>query len=271
MKKIFTILSLTCIVSLSSNAQCVGGVSNCNPDPTTPSATFKPTPANLACAVKGSVYNESISFKIPASVTQPQAVDLDSVQVVSMSNLPCGLCYSFNKAGKKYNANEVGCFTISGTTNDAVGQYTVDIQMLAWLKGATLPQGPVSTQLANLDFFLRVATSSASCTALNVNDPGLTAACGVGINEVAKTIHAVAIVPNPMHSSATLNFESDNAGVYTVNVIDVLGKVVSSKEVKVATGNNQVVMERNSLTEGVYFVQITNGNATTTTKFIIAD
>jgi hypothetical protein len=131
MKKIFTILSLTCIVSLSSNAQCVGGVSNCNPDPTTPSATFKPTPANLACAVKGSVYNESISFKIPASVTQPQAVDLDSVQVVSMSNLPCGLCYSFNKAGKKYNANEVGCFTISGTTNDAVGQYTVDIQMLA--------------------------------------------------------------------------------------------------------------------------------------------
>jgi hypothetical protein len=147
MKKIFTILSLTCIVSLSSNAQCVGGVSNCNPDPTTPSATFKPTPANLACAVKGSVYNESISFKIPASVTQPQAVDLDSVQVVSMSNLPCGLCYSFNKAGKKYNANEVGCFTISGTTNDAVGQYTVDIQMLAWLKGATSPQGPVSTSI----------------------------------------------------------------------------------------------------------------------------
>jgi hypothetical protein len=125
--------------------------------------------------------------------------------------------------------------------------------------------------LANLDFYIRVATSSASCAALNVNDPGLTAACGVGINEVAKTIHAVAIVPNPMHSSATLNFESDNAGVYTVNVIDVLGKVVSSKEVKVATGNNQVVMERNSLTEGVYFVQITNGNATTTTKFIIAD
>jgi hypothetical protein len=88
MKKIFTILSLTCIVSLSSNAQCVGGVSNCNPDPTTPSATFKPTPANLACAVKGSVYNESISFKIPASVTQPQAVDLnESAKGVYMLNI----------------------------------------------------------------------------------------------------------------------------------------------------------------------------------------
>ncbi|MFN8315605.1 MAG: T9SS type A sorting domain-containing protein [Chitinophagales bacterium] len=271
MKKIFTILSLTCIVSLSSNAQCAGGVSVCNPDPTTPSATFKPTPANLACAVKGTAYNESISFKIPASVTQPQAVDLDSVQIVSMSNLPCGLCYSFSKASKRYNANEVGCFTISGTTNDAVGQYTVDIQMLAWLKGATLPQGPVSTQLANLDFFIRVATSTASCTPLNVNDPGLTAACGVGINEVAKDIHAVAIVPNPMHSSATLNFESDNAGVYTVNIVNVLGNVVSSKEVKVATGSNQVVIERNTLTEGVYFVQIANGKSTATTKFVIAD
>ena len=103
MKKIFTILSLTCIVSLSSNAQCVGGVSNCNPDPTTPSATLKPTPANLACAVKGSVYNESISFKIPASVlfgaTSPLFGFVPIYEKISIEymNLSCSPCSRHGK------------------------------------------------------------------------------------------------------------------------------------------------------------------------------
>jgi hypothetical protein len=274
MKKIFTFLSLSLIVSLSSNAQlCAGGPSNCTPDASTPAATFKPTPANLPCVIQNTPYSQTVSFKIPAHVDVPQSADIDSVQFVSFSNLPCGLCVSFNKASKKYYANEVGCFTVSGTSADAVGQYTADIQMYAWLVGSAGSQGPLSTELANLLFYTRVAASSASCPALNPNDPGLTAStsCPVGIKEIAKTIHAVTVVPNPMHSSSSLNFESDNAGVYNINIVDVLGKTVASKEAKVIAGMNQINIDRNNLNEGVYFVQITNGKSTTTAKFVIAD
>lgn len=70
------------------------------------------------------------------------------------------------------------------------------------------------------------------------------------------------VFPNP--TTNNWNFTAANEAIISVQVIDVLGKVVLSKN----TASNQVNVDASSLTNGVYFARIATANATETVKLV---
>lgn len=276
MKKLFTTITLIAASLGAFSQSCPGTVTTtCTPNANTPNGQFSPTYDNFQCVTPNVDYSQTLSFKIPASVTQPQQADIDSVEFLSMDNLPCGLCWKVNKASKRYNKNEVGCFLIQGKTSDASGQYKLNIQMRAWLAGSTTAVGPVNTELANLVHYVRVADAQGNCPVVNTGATSNTAQTGcplgpVGISELS-AVSGFSIVPNPVNANATISFESALAGSYTFQTIDIFGKVVSTSNREVAVGFNNFTFERNSLATGVYFIKVSNGTNASTFKFVIAD
>lgn len=276
MKKIFTTLSLFLAVSATFAQVCPGSVTaTCTPDATTPSASFKPDYTQFPCVTPGVDYSQSVSFKIPASVTQPQVADIDSVEFVSLEGLPCGLCWKIDRTSKRYNKNDVGCFLIQGNSSDAAGQYKLTITMNAWLQGSTTAVTNVQTDLAGLIHYVRVKDAQGNCPAVNTQGTNNTAATGCALNpvgiETLKTIKGINMMPNPLTSKATVSFESTVAGAYTFETIDVVGKVLASSVKEVTVGANNIEMNRAALPAGVYFLKIANGKSASTVKFVIAD
>ncbi len=276
MKKLFTILSLFLAVAAASAQSCPGTVtSNCTPDPTTPSASFKPDYTQFPCVTPGVDYSQSLSFKIPPSVTQPQVADIDSVEFVSLEGLPCGLCWKLDRPTKRYKKNEIGCFLLQGNSSDAAGQYKLVITMNAWLLGSTSPVTNVQTDLAGLIHYVRVKDAQGNCPAVNTSGANNNAATGCALSpvgiETLKSIKGINMMPNPLTNKAVVSFESTEAGVYTFETIDVVGKVITSSAKQVTVGANNIEMNRGALPAGVYFLKIANGKSASTVKFVIAD
>ncbi len=80
----------------------------------------------------------------------------------------------------------------------------------------------------------------------------------VGINEVNKNA-LTTIYPNPVSNTLNLDISSvHNAGeVAQIKIVNMLGSIVGTY--KLNTGNNQI--DVNHLTNGVYYIQLSNGHA----------
>jgi hypothetical protein len=203
---------------------------------------------------------------------------VDSMEFVSIGNLPCGLCWAVNDADKRYAAFEDGCIKISGTTNDASGQYKLTLSLKAWINGnpvgITVPASLVDQ--TGIALYLRVKDNAgANCpnvdTASNANNLTASASCPVGINDVAENVSEFRILPNPMTNAAVVSFFSEKTETYTLKIADLTGKLIHSEELDVKQGYNTTAVNRNGLPAGMYFLYLTDGKGTITKKFSIAD
>jgi hypothetical protein len=76
------------------------------------------------------------------------------------------------------------------------------------------------------------------------------------INEVSAN-NAVTVTPNPMSVSATVTINENIAGsTYSMKVYDILGNVVKNVE---NINEKKFILERGSLTSGVYFYEVFRG------------
>lgn len=272
MKKTLTLLSFVGLVSYSANAQWCGSVTAETPN-TSSTELLMPSSVDLPCAVQGEPYNEVITFKVPyQNFPSPIGdVDIDSLEWISIDNLPCGLCWELDRESRLYGHDNYGVIVISGTTNDVAGQYDLVMRLRAKLETENQWEPEVyESDIAGISLSLRVAATSNSCAPYSTN-PGRHASCVTGINEVNTAVHALSVVPNPVNTTATVRFDSEKSADYTLFVTDVLGKQLLSKTVKAVAGNNAVTIERNNIPQGIYFVNITDGKAVATQKFVVAD
>jgi hypothetical protein len=157
----------------SSISYTVSNCGGCN-HPNTPSGQFYPDYNQFPCITYNQNFSNSVSFKVPTTITVPLQANIDSLEFVSISNLPCRLNAELNKVSKRYSKNELGCISISGTTNDAVGQYKLDIQAMVWLDGSSSPVGPVSIEIVGLVYYLKLINSGNSCPNVNTGLTGNT-------------------------------------------------------------------------------------------------
>src|SRR6218665_401762 len=97
MKKLFTLLSFTGLFANSILAQNCGSISTATPNTSAPYG-FTPAAADLPCATRGVAYEQNITIKIPHDITQPEEVTVEAARFVSISNLPCGLCWKLDRA-----------------------------------------------------------------------------------------------------------------------------------------------------------------------------
>ena len=172
MKK--TLLAISFIFCLFTaqiaDAQACGNTTSCSAGPNTQYGF--PAPGTIPCAEQGVAYSYSIPFKMYSSFDYLGLHSLDSMTIDTVYNLPCGLCWSLNKASRTYAANEVGCLTITGTTNDAVGQYNLRLVLSAYLTGnggTAIQLSPNTVDAANIKIWMRVGTSGGLCSAVDTS------------------------------------------------------------------------------------------------------
>ena len=278
MKKILlAILTISASFAINTaNAQWCGTVNNLIGNPNAPVGF--PDPNTLPCAVHGVAYLDTINFQMYSQFNFLGQQSIDSVTIDTIWNLPCGLCWNMNKTSRTYAANEFGVLYVTGTTNDAVGQYNLRLQVTAYINhspAGQFIQNPNTVDAAGIKLWVRVAQSAGNCapvdTSINGTDQVAATTCPTGINEVAANVASVNIMPNPMSSSALLSFVAERNANYSVKVMDITGNVISVKEIQANPGVNTSTIERGNLSAGIYLISLSDGVSSVTRKFTIAE
>ena len=76
------------------------------------------------------------------------------------------------------------------------------------------------------------------------------------------------VTPNPNNGVFSININSIKFFKSKLNVIDIMGKVVYSKEINILSGNTDIRLELDKLNSGIYFVQVLYENTFRSIKFV---
>ncbi len=121
-----------------------------------------------------------------------------------------------------------------------------------------------SIALSNVSFtntFIAAATITSSLNCLTV-----------GIKELKNNIGAISVNPNPTSDVSTLTIDTQNDLVVNVVITDVTGKTVSviAQNKILVGGKNQLSINTNQLTSGIYFVTINSSLGKETVKLVVS-
>lgn len=64
------------------------------------------------------------------------------------------------------------------------------------------------------------------------------------------------LYPNPMNEEAVLSFELNENRDFDISIVDMNGRICSNSFVKANKGKNNVIISRNNLNSGIYFVSL---------------
>jgi hypothetical protein len=78
----------------------------------------------------------------------------------------------------------------------------------------------------------------------------------------------IVIRPNPVKSGLQLIIKSERQEAATLQIRDISGRTLQMVPAVLHNGANTIPLDMTSLSKGIYFLTITAGNKTTTTKFI---
>lgn len=78
------------------------------------------------------------------------------------------------------------------------------------------------------------------------------------------------VYPNPISNVATLELNLNETSIVNMDIVNVLGEVISSDIYNLNAGNNKVNFNVNKLESGVYFVQLNINGLTTTKKITVS-
>ncbi len=272
MKKLFTLLSLTLFFGASYAQYCGSSqVHYANP---TNHYGF-PNLDSIPCIIQGANTTLDLPFQTYQSFTaQGNTVTIHGLRIDTMSNLPCGLCWSTDTSTNEFQPGAFGTFRIQGTTNDAVGEYKVHLI----LSVNTQNQGTYDIQGIDADaggvyLYLRVKANGGNCAPVDTNSLGLTAStsCPTGINDVKATVSALTVQPNPMTSEANVTFASEVAGTSKLTITNIVGSVVYQSAIATKVGENTTTINKGNLPAGIYILSVGNNKATASRKFVIAE
>jgi len=82
----------------------------------------------------------------------------------------------------------------------------------------------------------------------------------VGTLVMTRELKAVTVFPNPANAELNLAFNTGKSGIYTVDFIDVNGKIVS-ETIQISNNNTVQSLIFNQLDSGIYFVKISDKNS----------
>ncbi|MFA6058713.1 MAG: T9SS type A sorting domain-containing protein [Taibaiella sp.] len=95
---------------------------------------------------------------------------------------------------------------------------------------------------------------------------------GAGPTAIASTestIGNVTVYPNPTKDKINISYSIKEDGNYTVQIVDLLGKVVSTQTVHAIQGNNRLTIDIPTLAAGTYSLNLSNGTQSAAQKFVI--
>ncbi len=211
------------------------GSSVCTPIGTLTQPGFYPPYDSLPCAQIGVPYDQVIHFRTPAQVVQGGSTyDLNWVEIDTVTNMPCGLCWRSGSSIDRINGNSTGCIRITGTTYDAPGQYKIRVIVTANVQFGIFPV-TVSNQNAEslgLKYFARVEALDGSCPLPDTLATGNTATTPGSISAISLS------GGTSICSGQSSTFSIANAGSYYAYKWST-GAITSS--INVSTGGTYTV------------------------------
>ena len=235
---------------------------------------FSPGDTSLDCMEQYAWISDTIYF---TNYNTFSGLHINYLKIDSIY-LPAGLFWSTNKASDQLAAGETGAIGVQGfMAGTPCGQYKLRFIV-------DINAGPNSSinlinrdleDLFHIRYRLKVNLNLNHfypCPALNTTDTTdayIAYVCTLGVIDESTRISYLSFIPNPFSHSATLSFNAENQGTYTVKMTNLIGAVVSTKEVNVVAGKNDIAIERNGLSTGIYLLSITNGQSALTKKVII--
>jgi len=84
-----------------------------------------------------------------------------------------------------------------------------------------------------------------------------------------KSIASILILPNPVVNELKLVIQATSNDQATIRVINMKGQVVLDKTTAIVRGKNTVITDASGLSNGVYMLQITAGESSTTERIMI--
>ncbi|OUR98355.1 hypothetical protein A9Q86_15005 [Flavobacteriales bacterium 33_180_T64] len=82
----------------------------------------------------------------------------------------------------------------------------------------------------------------------------------LSVNQLEKEMTKLSAIPNPMTSSTTIRFNAKQTEMVEFVIYDQIGKVVYQKKYRVTFGENEISLDRNNISAGIYFCKIISEN-----------
>ncbi len=92
---------------------------------------------------------------------------------------------------------------------------------------------------------------------------------GTNVKNVASNENGLVIFPNPANDKVSVMVNATNSNNAQINIIDIKGAIVKSMDNKLVSGVNVVELSVADLPKGMYFVQVTSNEGTSTKKLVI--
>ncbi|MBC7864644.1 MAG: PKD domain-containing protein [Bacteroidia bacterium] len=89
---------------------------------------------------------------------------------------------------------------------------------------------------------------------INIIDPA-----SVSVKETANAV-SINVFPNPLTENSSITIASDKAMKVQMNIVNVMGQTISTEQVIVNSGKNNLQLKTNELSNGIYFLNIYDGN-----------
>lgn len=272
MRKLF-ILVLSVFLSLGSFAQRCQGIDSNGISPRPDSvAIFTPSSDALPCIVRDQPVSDTLYFTV---FNRLHGFAVDSMTIDSINNLPPGMCWLSNASSNTFAGGQNGVIYLEGQTYGSAGQYKMQVFVQVYTSVTTIPFSTLES-IAGLRYYLKVICPGGACPAVDTAGgvdslyiPYSDQVCGVGIHEVSNGISDMSVSPNPFANNAVVNFASRTEGRFTLSIYDLLGNILSSKEINAINGNNTVQMDRAGLSNGMYILSLSDGRSATTQKIIL--
>ena len=187
---------------------------------------------------------------------------LDSLKINNVTGMPDGFDYACNNANCTFYQNEIGCAAIFGKATDPadIGQHELVISATIYTGGLPIQLSFPNPLLAPGHFYLYVLEeNSPNCVIFN------------SAFEVASEFESIRNLPNPFAGTTTIEIQSRESGEYQMQVTDLFGRVVHTRNLQIQEGLNQVEFDGSHLPDGLYLYTFSNGRSQVSQKMLISN
>jgi len=250
MKK--TIFTLTLIiVAIFASAQCT-------PDPQYVGGGIYPdTITGLADAIVGQPYNQLITIITPPdTVFLSIPATIDNIDLTNVTGLPPNFTYECDPASCSFPGGTTKCANVYSTINPTIadiGLYPITFECIAY---ATVPLiGGTTLTFVSGGYAIEIVDNTTSVIhQFNI-----------------QTFKLKGIFPNPATNQAKIQFISGKSDDIMFRIYNLMGKLVSLKDIKANRGLNSIDINISNFPDGIYMYSINNGETVLTKRMIVAN
>lgn len=112
-------------------------------------------------------------------------------------------------------------------------------------------------------------TTPVNSSYLYADNLAFTGTVPTGISSVVNGGNSFSIFPNPATNVATINYTSKSGQNIKVSINDISGKLIQTIQPSVVSGKNQIQVDLNGLSKGVYVIRMDSEVGTETQKLLV--